>query len=98
MAIAEDKSEAKVWGLFKLPFINTQPATSSSSNFAHYQQNYGHGNNNIQSQVDGSGAQGSSVSSVSSVARSLLLTRRRLKLDPSNKLYFPCTDASLLYY
>ena len=28
--------------------------------------------------------------SVSSVARSLLPTRRRLRLDPSNKLYFPC--------
>lgn len=29
-------------------------------------------------------------SSVSSVARSLLPTRRRLRLDPATKLYFPC--------
>lgn len=32
----------------------------------------------------------SGAGSVSSVARSLLLTRRRLRLDPSTKLYFPC--------
>ncbi|XP_052734854.1 vesicle-associated protein 4-1 isoform X3 [Vigna angularis] len=31
----------------------------------------------------------STSNSVSSLARSLLPTRRRLKLDPSNKLYFP---------
>ncbi|KAG8386745.1 hypothetical protein BUALT_Bualt03G0181000 [Buddleja alternifolia] len=46
MAMVEDKSDDKVWGLFKLPFHNSQSATSSSSTFAHYQQNYGHGNNN----------------------------------------------------
>lgn len=39
------------------------------------------------SQVDGSS--NDSSSSVSSVARSLLPTRRRLRLDPSKKLYFP---------
>ncbi|WCJ26924.1 PapD-like superfamily protein [Euphorbia peplus] len=33
--------------------------------------------------------EGSNSNSVSSVARSLLPTRRRLKLDPANKLYFP---------
>lgn len=96
MAIADDKSspssDGKVWGLFRLPFRNSQPATSSSTNFAHYQQNYGHGNNNNHLQVDGSGAQGNSVSSV---ARSLLPARRRLKLDPSKKLYFTCTDELL---
>ncbi|XP_073123783.1 vesicle-associated protein 4-2 [Henckelia pumila] len=90
MAIADDKSpstDGKVWGLFKLPFRNSpSTATSSSSNFAQYQQNYGHGNSATQSQVEASGSHGSSVSSV---ARSVLLTRRRLKLDPSNKLYFP---------
>ncbi|KAK6154682.1 hypothetical protein DH2020_008930 [Rehmannia glutinosa] len=94
MAIAEEKSsssssDGKVWGIFKLPFRNSQPTSSSSSNFAHYQQNYGHGNNNSHFEVEGSGAHGNTATSVSSVARSLLPTRRRLKLDPSNKLYFP---------
>ncbi|KAL9243565.1 hypothetical protein vseg_017437 [Gypsophila vaccaria] len=36
-----------------------------------------------------SSSSSSSSTSVSSVARSLLPTRRRLSLDPSNKLYFP---------
>lgn len=35
------------------------------------------------------GVLGAGGSSVSSVARSLLPTRRRLRLDPANKLYFP---------
>ncbi|KDP20876.1 hypothetical protein JCGZ_21347 [Jatropha curcas] len=89
MAIAEHKSPSdtnnnstnnnKVWGLFKMPFRggngNTTP---SSSTHQHSQSN---------SQVEGSNTQASN--SVSSVARSLLLTRRRLKLDPATKLYFP---------
>ncbi|KAK9706627.1 hypothetical protein RND81_07G140200 [Saponaria officinalis] len=41
-----------------------------------------------QSNINSSNSRSSS-SSVSSVARSLLPTRRRLSLDPSNKLYFP---------
>ncbi|KAG6419116.1 hypothetical protein SASPL_121326 [Salvia splendens] len=89
MPTADDKSDGKVWGLFKMPFRNSQPASSSSSDFAHYQHNYGHGSNATHSQVEGSGAHAAAGSSVSSVARSLLPTRRRLKLDPSNKLYFP---------
>ncbi|XP_051125476.1 vesicle-associated protein 4-2 [Andrographis paniculata] len=92
MAIDDEKTDGKVWGLFKLPFRNSQSTTSSSSsNLHHYNQyNYGHGNTNSNTQVEGSGgAQSSGTVSVSSVARSLLPTRRRLKLDPSNKLYFP---------
>ncbi|XP_057764735.1 vesicle-associated protein 4-2-like isoform X1 [Salvia miltiorrhiza] len=89
MPTADDKSDGKVWGLFKMPFRNSQPTTSSSSDFAHYQHNYGHGSNGPHSQVEGSSAHSGAGSSVSSVARSLLPTRRRLKLDPSNKLYFP---------
>lgn len=79
MAIADDKaaSDPKVWGLFKLPFRNSHSSTTSHYHSAHQQ-------------LDGSNSQSSSSSgSVSSVARSLLPTRRRLKLDPSNKLYFP---------
>ncbi|EPS62692.1 hypothetical protein M569_12096, partial [Genlisea aurea] len=81
--------EGRVWGLFKLPFRNSQSSTSSSSDLLQYPPNYGQGNSLGLPQADGSGAQSSSGSSVSSVARSLLPTRRRLKLDPSNKLYFP---------
>ncbi|KZV55205.1 vesicle-associated protein 4-2-like [Dorcoceras hygrometricum] len=90
MAIADDRSptaDGRVWGIFKLPFRNyPSTATTSSSNFSQHQQNYVHGNGGGQSQAEASGSHGSSVSSV---ARSMLLTRRRLKLDPSNKLYFP---------
>ncbi|KAL6546677.1 Vesicle-associated protein 4-2 [Orobanche minor] len=89
MAIAEEKVDGKVWGLFKLPFRNSHSTTSSSSTISHYQQNHGTGNSNTYPQVEGSGAQGNAGSSVSSVARSILPRRRRLKLDPSNKLYFP---------
>lgn len=40
----------------------------------------------------------STSNSVSSLARSLLPTRRRLKLDPSSKLYFPCMRLFPLSY
>ncbi|XVE51240.1 hypothetical protein DITRI_Ditri02bG0024100 [Diplodiscus trichospermus] len=74
-------SDGKVWGFFKLPFRqsgNNTGLTSSGSNF--------HGQS--QPHVEGSNHHGS-ANSVSSVARLLLPTRRRLKLDPANKLYFP---------
>ncbi|XP_050368262.1 vesicle-associated protein 4-2 [Argentina anserina] len=88
MAIADHKSsssssDGKVWGFFKRPFKpsgNAAAATTSSSS----SMSHGHPHPN----GDGSAPQASS--SVSSVARSLLPTRRRLKLDPCNKLYFPC--------
>ncbi|KAI3818767.1 hypothetical protein L1987_12584 [Smallanthus sonchifolius] len=82
MAIVDDRPSSdggsKVWGLFKLPFRSTNNSTthttSSSSSY----------------QIEGSNAHShSSTTSVSSVARSLLPTRRRLRLDPRNKLYFP---------
>ncbi|CAI9760291.1 unnamed protein product [Fraxinus pennsylvanica] len=92
----ERSSDGKVWGLFKLPFRNQHSTkTSSSSGFTHYnqqQQSYNNHNNiDDNSQVEGPRAHGSS--SVSSVARSLLPTRRRLKLDPASKLYFPCNNS-----
>ncbi|KAI7758045.1 hypothetical protein M8C21_007409 [Ambrosia artemisiifolia] len=80
----------KVWGLFKLPFrntnnnnnnINTTHTTSSSSSSYHIEGSNTHNINN--------NANTGSTSSVSSVARSLLPIRRRLRLDPPNKLYFP---------
>ncbi|XP_059623525.1 vesicle-associated protein 4-2 [Cornus florida] len=91
MALTDQKSpsDGKVWGLFKLPFRNsgnTHSTSSSSHNTQSNQQQQSQGNNNAQ--VDGSNPPNTS-SSVSSVARSFLPTRRRLRLDPSNKLYFP---------
>lgn len=87
MAIADQRatSDGKILGLFKLPFRNPSTTTTSSS-----------GNATSNSQFDGSNprsyanSNNASSSSVSSVARSLLPTRRRLRLDPSKKLYFPC--------
>ncbi|GAY34325.1 hypothetical protein CUMW_010880 [Citrus unshiu] len=86
MAIADRKSpsDSKGWGFFKLPFRqsgNSSNTTSTSSSASHQHQNQSN------QQVEGSKTHGSS--SVSSVARSLLPKRRRLKLDPANKLYFP---------
>ncbi|KVH96943.1 vesicle-associated protein 4-2-like [Cynara cardunculus var. scolymus] len=76
----------KVWGLFKLPFrstnISTTHTTSSSSSYQIEGSNPHNNNNN-------NNYSSSSTASVSSVARSLLPTRRRLRLDPRNKLYFP---------
>ncbi|XP_042477236.1 vesicle-associated protein 4-2-like [Macadamia integrifolia] len=84
MAIAEEKShsEGKVWSLCRLPFWHSGNASSSSSS-----QNLHHQQNQNNQHVDGSNHHSSST--VSSVARSLLPTRRRLRLDPRNKLYFP---------
>ncbi|GAV67430.1 Motile_Sperm domain-containing protein [Cephalotus follicularis] len=84
MAVVDQKSASdnRVWGFLKLPFRqsgnnpNTMPSPSP----------YQHNQNALQ--VDGSNST-HAPSSVSSVARSLLPTRRRLKLDPSNKLFFP---------
>ncbi|KAL1829756.1 hypothetical protein DCAR_0209126 [Daucus carota subsp. sativus] len=94
MAITEENppSDGKVWGLFKLPFRNS--ANSSNTTPSSSQNHQRHQNQQVLSQsngsIDGVNSQSSSSSSsVSSVARSLIPTRRRLRLDPSNKLYFP---------
>ncbi|XP_077254040.1 vesicle-associated protein 4-1-like [Tasmannia lanceolata] len=86
MAIAEDKSASaggggKVWRFCRIPFWQTGGNTSSSSSTQSLQQ---HSQN--QQQIEGSNPQ---QASVSSVARSFLPNRRRLRLDPSSKLYFP---------
>ncbi|GLT83055.1 hypothetical protein SLE2022_013680 [Rubroshorea leprosula] len=85
MPIADEKSpsDGKVWGLFKLPFRQSGNANAMSSSSASHQQSLN------QPHVEGSNHPQSSNNSVSSVAKSLLPTRRRLKLDPANKLYFP---------
>ncbi|QCD84267.1 vesicle-associated protein 4-2-like [Vigna unguiculata] len=90
MAVADPKphSEPKVWNFFKLPFRHSTSATtttSSSANLHLHHHHHHHNPNNLP--LEGSTSHTSN--SVSSVARSLLPTRRRLKLDPSNKLYLP---------
>ncbi|CAL1372524.1 unnamed protein product [Linum trigynum] len=94
MAMVENKSPTdnsnnRVWGFLRLPFRattgNATPSPSSSSHLHHSHHNYQHGQNNAP--VEGSNPH--PPNSVSSVAKSLLPTRRRLKLDPASKLFFP---------
>eukprot|EP00262_Sarcandra_glabra_P012142 TRINITY_DN3063_c1_g1_i2.p1 TRINITY_DN3063_c1_g1~~TRINITY_DN3063_c1_g1_i2.p1 ORF type:complete len:265 (-),score=42.31 TRINITY_DN3063_c1_g1_i2:232-1026(-) len=88
MAIAHERSppsDGKVWSLCRMPFWqsgNSSSSSSSSTQNLHQQSNQIH----QQQQIEGSNPH---TSSVSSVARSFLPVRRRLRLDPSNKLYFP---------
>ncbi|XP_044501481.1 vesicle-associated protein 4-2-like [Mangifera indica] len=87
MAVDEQKSgsgsEGKVWSLCKMPFWQSSNGSSSSSSMNNnnvYQQN------NTQQVGIRSAAHSSNVSTM---AKSFLPTRRRLRLDPPNKLYFP---------
>ncbi|KAK2644222.1 hypothetical protein Ddye_019417 [Dipteronia dyeriana] len=72
--------------------VNTNSSSSTvSQSHLHHQIHHHHNSihqnqSNHHQQVDGSNPH---PNSVSHVARSILPTRRRLKLDPSNKLYFP---------
>ncbi|KAI4296605.1 hypothetical protein L6164_036551 [Bauhinia variegata] len=96
MAIADQQrshSDGRGWNFFKLPFLNSgngssnttsSSASSASQNVVHHRHHH-----HNPPPVEGSTGVTHSSNSVSSVARSLLPTRRRLKLDPSNKLYFP---------
>lgn len=92
MAMVEERppSDGKLWGLIKLPFRNSQAAAPSSSS-APQSYDYHHYQTTTTPQLDGSasGINRNSTTSVSSVARSLIPPRRRLKLEPSNRLFFP---------
>jgi hypothetical protein len=101
MAISSDERHAtaggdsgggKLWNLCRMPFrqADRAPAPQSSSTGIHSSAGrYGH--NAPPVAVDGAGgAQGAPAVSISSVAKALLPARRRLRLDPANKLYFPC--------
>ncbi|KAJ1291421.1 hypothetical protein BS78_02G314000 [Paspalum vaginatum] len=87
-----DSGGGKLWNLCRMPFrqaggapASVPPQSSSSSGIHHSAGRYGH-----EAPVTGDGgAQGASAGSISSVAKSLLPARRRLRLDPANKLYFP---------
>ncbi|KAL6990939.1 hypothetical protein U1Q18_009060 [Sarracenia purpurea var. burkii] len=94
MAIPDQKlpPDGRIFGLFKLPFRHSGNAhsTTPSSSFHsahHHSQHYSSRNN---SQAEGSNPHNNAPVSVLSVARSLLPARRRFRLDPASKLYFPC--------
>ncbi|XP_044465228.1 vesicle-associated protein 4-2-like [Mangifera indica] len=89
MAVDEQKSgsgpEGKVWSLCKMPFWQSSNGSSSSSSSSMHNSNVYQQNNTQQL-----GARSTAHSSnVSTMAKSFLPTRRRLRLDPANKLYFP---------
>ncbi|CAN6453348.1 unnamed protein product [Victoria cruziana] len=88
MAVVDPKSpaEGKGWNIFRMPFWQSGAPSSSSSSAS--SQSAQHHQNGVQGQSEGSSQPGAH-SSVSSMARSILPTRRRLRFDPANKLYFP---------
>ncbi|KAJ8434894.1 hypothetical protein Cgig2_003333 [Carnegiea gigantea] len=93
MAITDEQSqsqqsEGKVWSFFKLPFRHATQSTSSSSSSTSY-SGMSRSKSSGNPDSDGGNSNSHSSSSVSSVARSLMPTRRRLRLDPATKLYFP---------
>lgn len=101
MALTSEKPDPDGRRLFKLPFRNsnsTHQATSSSSSSSHLSDNYIHQSRRFRYHgppaVERLGQthhqHAATIPSMSSVARSLLPTKRRLKLDPPSKLYFPC--------
>ncbi|KAG2717193.1 hypothetical protein I3843_03G164500 [Carya illinoinensis] len=85
MAVESEKSVAdvKVWSLCKIPFWHTSIASSSSSSASASVS----GRSHIHQAVESSSLHSSNA--VSSIAKSLLPSRRRLRLDPPNKLFFP---------
>lgn len=85
-------SDGKVWNFCRMPFWQTShnpssSSTTTTSSSTSYMHNVHHQSQSVHS-IDRSIPQSSAT--VSSVAKSLLPTRRRLRLDPPNKLYFPC--------
>lgn len=100
MEVESEKSVSvgKAWSFCRMPFWQTSHTPSSSSSSMSYNMHNVHQQNlnNVQS-VERSGQHSSTT--VSSVAKSLLPTKRRLRLDPTNKLYFPCRCLlKLVYY
>ncbi|CAL9768886.1 unnamed protein product [Musa acuminata subsp. burmannicoides] len=84
--------EGKGWGLCRMPFFGgggggaggSSSLNSSSAYSLTQQQHRPTGQGQPEARRRGSGG-----SSVSSVAKALLPTRRRLRLDPTTKIYFP---------
>ncbi|KAK7272347.1 hypothetical protein RJT34_28875 [Clitoria ternatea] len=86
MEVESEKSgsDGKGWSFCRMPFWQTThtPSSSSSSSSTSYVHNVHEQNQNNLQSLDRSNP-------LSSMAKSLFPTRRRLCLDPSNKLYFP---------
>ncbi|KAL2472854.1 Vesicle-associated protein 4-1 [Forsythia ovata] len=81
MAIADGQHQQKKWRLCPIWQSATASSSSSAQNLHNNSQNNYH-HNGVSSDARG-------ASTVSSVARSILPARRRLRFDPSNNLYFP---------
>ncbi|KAI6672892.1 hypothetical protein NL676_000798 [Syzygium grande] len=90
MALDQERAEGdhkKLWSHLKMPFWQSavsspSPATSSAAPASSFQQNQS-------SHLDHQLSDHHSASAVASMAKSLLPSRRRLRLDPPNKLFFP---------
>ncbi|XP_020576755.1 vesicle-associated protein 4-2-like [Phalaenopsis equestris] len=84
----EESSDGKLWGICRIPFWNNgstgggKLTTNSVSSLKHHPHD-------LDGRQVGPAQQNSGERSVASTARSLLPRRRRLRLDPPNKLYFP---------
>ncbi|CAO2833470.1 unnamed protein product [Amaranthus hypochondriacus] len=93
MATKSKSSEVKLWKLWNFWQSNsntpstTQTSSSSSTQQLHQNQYHCY-RSNYDSNQQGTAAPRSKPT-VSSVARSLLPAKRRLRLDPPNHLYFP---------
>lgn len=97
MAVASEKlvPEGKVWSLCKLPFWHSTNSAPSSSSSSFRKQN----DNVLAGDHQPSILHSTATSKVPSMSiKSFLPTRRRLSLDPSNKLYFPCKFCTLIYF
>ncbi|RWW45085.1 hypothetical protein BHE74_00049187, partial [Ensete ventricosum] len=106
MAIADGKADGKGWGIFRLRFFgggggggggagSSSSNSSSTLSLTHHRHSRLSGRSQMGQVYGGAAAapaarRNPGASSISSVARSLLPTRRRLRLDPTSKLYFPC--------
>ncbi|KAL2523602.1 Vesicle-associated protein 4-1 [Abeliophyllum distichum] len=81
MAVADGQHQQKKWRLCPIWQSGTASSTSSTQNL--------HNNSQNNYQHNGVSSDARAASTVSSVARSILPARRRLRFDPSNNLYFP---------
>ncbi|XP_009353201.1 vesicle-associated protein 4-2 [Pyrus x bretschneideri] len=93
MAVEAEKSgyDGKLWSLFKIPFWQSGNASSSSSSSSSSTLSSMHHNVHHQLGHESAAERTAlhSASTVSYVTKSLLPARRRLRLDPPNKLFFP---------
>ena len=95
MALETEKSgsDGKVWSFCRMPFWQGRNGSSSSSSSLSSMHNIHAHHHQQQNQSHPQSVERMSLQSpttVSSVAKSFLPTRRRLRLDPPSKLFFPC--------